>query len=64
MINLIFMLFVSAAFVNLMFLTSFLISKKIYDDAKLLIQEINKYAESENYAVVTARFKKFKKDIN
>ncbi len=62
MINLMFS--VNAVFVNLMFLTSFFISRKIYDDAKLLIQEINKHAESENYAVVTARFKKFKKDVN
>ncbi len=31
---------------------------KIYDDVKLLNEELNKHAESENYAVVIARFKK------
>ena len=47
-----------------MFLTLFFVLKKIYDDAKLLIKELNKHAESESYAVVIARFKKFKKNIN
>jgi len=55
---------VSIAFVDLMSLTSFLVSRKIYNDAKLLIEELNKHAESENYAVIIARFKKFKKDVD
>ena len=56
--------FVDFVFVNFMFLTSFFVSKKIYNDAKLLIKEFNKHAESESYAVVIARFKKFKKNVN
>ncbi len=55
---------VSIAFVDLMSLTSSLVSRKIYNDAKLLIEGLNKHAESESYAVVTARFKKFKKDVD
>jgi len=55
---------VSIVFVNLMSLTSSFISKKIYDDVKLLIEELNKHAESESYAVVIACFKKFKKDVD
>ncbi len=55
---------VSVAFVDFMSLTSFLVSRKIYNDAKLLIEELNKHAESESYAVVIARFKKFKKDVD
>jgi len=47
-----------------MSLTSSLVSRKIYNDAKLLIEELNKHAESESYAVVIARFKKFKKDVD
>ncbi len=47
-----------------MFLALFFVSRKIYNDVKLLIKELNKHAESENYAVVIARFKKFKKDVN
>ncbi len=47
-----------------MFLTLFFVLKKIYNDTKLLIKELNKHAESENYTVVTVRFKKFKKDVN
>ncbi len=64
MVNLTFMPPVSAAPAGPMSLTSPFISGKVYDDAKLLIQEINKHAEPEGYAVVTARFKKFKKDVN
>ncbi len=55
---------VSVVFVDFMSLTSLLISRKIYNDAKLLIEELNKHAESESYAVVIARFKKFKKDVD
>ena len=55
---------VSIVFVDLMSLTSSFVSKKIYNDAKLLIEELNKHAESESYAVVTARFKKFKKGVD
>ncbi len=64
MITLIDVSFVSIIFVDLMSLTSSLISRKIYNDAKLLIEELNKHAESESYAVITARFKKFKKDVD
>ena len=60
-VNLVVVVFIS---VFVMSLTSFLISKKLYDDVKLLIQEVNKHAESKNYAIITARFKKFKKDID
>ena len=52
------------AFAGLMSLTSSSVSKKIYDDAKLLIEGLNKHAGPEGYAVVIARFKKFKKDVN
>ena len=55
---------VSAAPVGTMSLASSLISGKLYDDVKLLIQGINEKAGSESYAVVIARFKKFKKDVN
>jgi hypothetical protein len=41
-----------------MSLTLSFISRKIYDDVKLLIEEFNKHAESESYAVIIARFKK------
>ncbi len=47
-----------------MSLASFFVLKKIYNDVKLLIKELNKHAESESYAVVIIRFKKFKKNIN
>jgi len=40
------------------------ISGEIYGDAKLLIQGINKHAGPEGYAVVTARSKKSKKDVD
>ena len=50
----------SIAFADLMSLTSPPVSRKVYNDAKLLIEELNKHAEPESYAVVTARFKKFK----
>ena len=52
------------AFAGPMSLTSPPVSKEIYDDAKLLIEELNKHAESEGYAVVIARFKKFKKGVD
>ena len=52
------------AFAGPMSLTSPSVSEEIYDDAKLLIEGLNKHAESEDYAVVIARFKKFKKDVN
>jgi len=55
---------VSIVFVDLMSLTSSFVSKKIYDDVKLLIEGLNKHAESESYAVIIARFKKFKKDVD
>jgi len=55
---------VSIAFVDPMSLTSPPVSRKIYNDVKLLIEGLNKHAESESYAVVTARFKKFKKDVD
>jgi len=55
---------VSIAFVDLMSLTSPFVSGKVYDDVKLLIEGLNKHAESESYAVITARFKKFKKDVD
>ena len=47
-----------------MSLASFFVLKKIYNDVKLLIKELNKHAELKSYAVVIARFKKFKKDVN
>ena len=47
-----------------MSLASSLISGELYGDVKLLIQGVNKHADSEVYAVVIARFKKFKKDID
>jgi hypothetical protein len=49
---------VSIASVDPMSLTSPPVSEEIYDDVKLLIEGLNKHAESESYAVVTARFKK------
>ncbi len=55
---------ISIASVDLMSLTSSLVSRKVYNDAKLLIEGLNKHAESESYALVTARFKKFKKDVD
>jgi hypothetical protein len=54
----------SIIFVDLMSLTSSFVSRKIYDDVKLLIEGLNKHAESESYAVVIACFKKFKKDVD
>ncbi len=47
-----------------MSLASPFVSKEVYNDAKLLIEGLNKYAGSEDYAVVTERFKKFKKDVD
>ena len=47
-----------------MFLTSSFILKELYDEIKFLIQTINKEAKLESYVVVTARFKKFKKDVD
>jgi len=55
---------VSIVFVDLMSLTSSFILRKIYDDVKLLIEELNKHAESESYAVIITHFKKFKKDVD
>jgi len=55
---------VSIIFVDLMSLTSSFVSRKVYDDVKLLIKELNKHAESESYAVIIAHFKKFKKDVD
>jgi len=55
---------VSIAFAGPMSLASPLVSGEIYNDAKLLIEGLNKHAEPESYAVVTARFKKFKKDVD
>ncbi len=40
------------------------VSGKVYDDVKLLIEGLNKHAGPESYAVVTARFKKSKKDVD
>ncbi len=47
MIDLIDISSVSIVFVNLMSLTSSLVSRQIYDDVKLLIEELNQHAESE-----------------
>jgi len=55
---------VSIAFADLMSLASSFVSRQIYDDVKLLIEGLNQHAESERYAVVTARIKKFKKDVD
>ncbi len=55
---------VSIAFAGPMSLTPPPVSREIYNDAKLLIEELNKHAGSESYAVVTARFKKFKKGVD
>ncbi len=55
---------VSIASVGPMSLTSPPVSKEVYNDAKLLIEGLNKHAEPEDYAVVTARFKKFKKGVD
>jgi len=55
---------VSIVFIDLMSLTSSFVSREIYNDVKLVIEELNKHAESESYAVITARFKKFKKDVD
>jgi len=55
---------VSIVFVDLMSLTSSFVSKQIYDDVKLLIEELNQHAESEKYAVIIACIKKFKKDVD
>ncbi len=55
---------VSIAFADLMSLTSPPVSKEVYNDVKLLIEGLNKHAGSESYAVVTARSKKSKKDVD
>ena len=55
---------VSIAFAGPMSLTPPPVSREIYNDAKLLIEELNKHAGSESYAVVTARSKKSKKDVD
>jgi len=47
-----------------MSLTSSFVLKQIYDDVKLLIEELNQHAESERYAVIIACIKKFKKDVD
>ncbi len=47
-----------------MSLTSSPVSREVYNDAKLLIEGLNKHAEPESYAVVTARSKKSKKDVD
>ena len=69
MITLIMIIFVSLVvviFVSVfvMSLTLFLILRKLYNNVKLLIQEVNKHVKLKSYAIVTARFKKFKKDID
>jgi len=40
------------------------VSGEVYNDAKLLIEGLNKHAEPESYAVVTARSKKSKKGVD
>ncbi len=55
---------VSTASVGPMSLTSSPVSGKVYDAVKLLIEGLNKHAGPEGYAVVTARFKKFKKGVD
>lgn len=55
---------VSIAFADLMLLTSPPVSRQIYDDVKLLIEELNQYAEPEKYAVIIACIKNFKKDVD
>jgi len=55
---------VSIVSVSPMSLTSSLVSREVYDYVKLLIEGLNKHAEPEGYAVVTACFKKFKKDVD
>jgi len=55
---------VSIASAGPMSLASSPVSREVYNDAKLLIEGLNKHAESEGYAVVTARFKKFKKGVD
>ena len=64
MANLTFMPPVSAAPAGPMSLAPPPISGEVYDDAKLLIQGINKHAGPEGYAVVTARSKKSKKGVD
>ena len=56
--------FAGPAFAGPMSLASSPVSGEIYDDAKLLIEGLNKHAGPEGYAVVIARFKKFKKDVD
>jgi len=40
------------------------VSGEVYDDVKLLIEGLNKHAGPEGYAVVIARSKKSKKDVD
>ena len=55
---------VSIASVGPMSLAPPSVSGEVYNDVKLLIEGLNKHAEPEGYAVVTARFKKFKKGVD
>jgi len=55
---------VSTASVDLMSLAPPPVSGEVYDDVKLLIEGLNKHAGPEGYAVVIARFKKFKKGVD
>ena len=45
-------------------MTSPPVSEEVYTDVKLLIEGLNKHAEPESYAVVTARSKKSKKRVD
>jgi len=55
---------VSIASAGPMSLASLPVSGEVYNDAKLLIEGLNKHAGSEGYAVVTARSKKSKKGVD
>ncbi len=55
---------VSAASADLMSLAPPPVSGEVYNDAKLLIEGLNKHAGPESYAVVIARFKKSKKGVD
>jgi len=55
---------VSIASVGPMSLAPPPVSGKVYDDVKLLIEELSKHAGPESYAVVTARSKKSKKNVD
>jgi hypothetical protein len=55
---------VSTTFAGLMSLTSPPVLRKVYDDVKFLVGGLNKHAGPEGNAVVTARFKKSKKDVD